>query len=342
MSKLRVCYASSDKYSVYSGISIFSLLSNDKEKICDCIYLLGFEVSQSNINIIKKMVEDFDRKFCYIDADEVMKKITQDIKLDLFDGSYATYARAFIEKMIPDYDGMLLYIDSDTIVDKPLVGIEKIIEKMNDKAFAAAIGVNQYYVGNNEKFLSNGNRVYYACGVMLFNLQKWKRERCTEKIVEYIRTNGSQHRYADQTVINNSIDEKLIMQLHPKYNYWGHAYRGRRIYYELGRGKMLKKKTIDEAVTSPVIIHYKGTILHPWLLENESSLSNKFDYYCNKSPWKGLKKESIYTDEKTGEFSKEKKQLMKATKRYLRYPFWVMGLREKIIFIKRKIKGELT
>jgi lipopolysaccharide biosynthesis glycosyltransferase len=135
---------------------------------------------------------------------------------------------------------------------------------------------------------------------MFFNLNNWKKYKCTERIEEYVLNHASSYRNADQTVINNVIEEKYIVPLHPKFNYWGHIYKGARFWYQMRLGGFWSKKMIKEAKEHPVIIHYKGHVVHPWKKDSISSLYDRYHYYKPMTPWKDDVEYSIYYDQDKG------------------------------------------
>lgn len=338
--QISACYAASNEYSEYAGISILSLLENDTERIIKKIYLLSFGISEENKKIIEGIIKKYNVSFECIDAINVMKGVFEQISLDLFEGSFATYARAFISEIIPMYDEYVLFIDSDTIVNRNIEELFRyVFPGIEKKAIAAVIGVNQYVVGNEEKYLANGNTIYYQCGVLLYNMQQWKANCCTEKIIEFIKKNGTHYLYADQTIINNSLSNDLMMAIPPKFNYWAHGFRGLRIKYEMSRGRFWTKEEIEEAITNPVIIHYKGQILHPWLEGNLSSFSSCFDYYRSETPWANEGKKTIYFDDKANCETDSMRREMNSCRKYLRENTLKVFIKERISMMKRKILG---
>lgn len=325
MNKIGICYASSNEYAPYSGISLLSLLKNNSQYVNN-VYILSFGIKNENKTRLQSVVEAYKCNFIFIDAISILEPIFTLLNLDSFGGSYATYARAFISDLIPNDNGKILYVDSDTIVDGSIEELVQIDMDNPIKLYGAVIGTNQYTKGNDEINLVNGNSIYYACGVMLFNMKEWRSYNCSNLICDYISSHGSTYRYADQTVINNVIQEKYVIALHPKYNYWGHIYRGSRFWYQMTLGDFWHKKIIEEAKISPVIIHYKGYIVHPWRKNNVSSLSNRFQYYKSISPWKNVPEYSIYYDSSQGKITKENKIKYNQQIRSLRYPPYILLL----------------
>lgn len=337
--KFCICYASSNEYAQYTGISLLSLLENNTE-IIDNIYLLSFGIKEENIQNIQRIVDSYKVRLIVIDAISKMSRVFAELEMLLFEGSYATYARAFIASIIDDYDGKLLYIDSDTVVDGSLLPIKELDLESQGKVYAGVIGMNQYVYPYSEIKLNNGNSRYYACGVLLFDMSMWKKMKCTEKIVDYIKNaNDKNFRFADQTVINNCIPESLALPLDIEYNYWGHMFRGKRIQFELTRNGFYTAEQVQHAKEHPVIIHYKGYIVHPWLKGNVSSLSDRYQFYKQKSPWRDEKENTIYFSENDDRETPEQRKKMRKSKLSLRYPVFIERIIENLVEFKHRISG---
>lgn len=334
--KINVCYASSNEYAPYTGVSLFSCLENNAA-IVDKVFLLSFGIQNDNIQKFREIVSSYHRELILIDAVPVLKPIFARIHLDAFRGSYATFSRAFISYLLPEEIDNVLYIDSDTIVDGSVEDIRNLRMFTPDKVFAAVIGTNQYFPNNSELVLENGNKTYYQAGVMFFDLNNWRKYQCSERIEDYVLKHSSSYTNADQTVINNVIEEQLIVPLHPKFNYWGHIFRGARFWYQMSLGGFWSKDIILEAMEHPVIIHYKGNVVHPWRRGSISPLADRYHYYKEMSPWKNEKEYSINYDcilgRETDKLKIENNQVI----RFLRYHPIII----KIMYFLVKIKHML-
>lgn len=336
MNKINICYASSNEYAPYTGISLFSCLENNANLI-DKVFILSFGILEENKEKLKNIVQSHNCEFIFIDAITIVKPIIERLNLDTFHGSCATFSRAFITYLIPDGVDSLLYIDSDTIVDGSIEELCDFEMSNPDKIFAAVIGTNQYIIHNPELILDSGNKTYYQAGVLLYNLKNWRKYKCSEQIEEYVRNHVSSYRYAEQTLINNVIDEKYILPLHPKYNYWGHIYRGARLWYQMRLGGFWSDKMIEEAINSPVIIHYKGHVVHPWKKNSISSLYDRYHYYKKGTPWKDDLELSIYYDYDKGRETIElKEKYNRQIKNLRRHPYAI-----PFYLVKIKIKNLL-
>ena len=336
--KINICYASSNEYAPYTGISLFSCLENNASLI-DKVFILSFGIKDDNKEKLRYVVESHNCEFIVIEAIPILKPIFERINLDTFRGSYATFSRAFISYLIPEGVESLLYIDSDTIVDGSIEELCSIEMTNPDKVFAAVIGTNHYTNNNPELILDSGNKTYYQAGVILFNLTNWRKYNCSEQIEKYVMNHASSYRNADQTVINNVIEEKFIHPLHPKYNYWGHIYRGSRFWYQMRLGGFWSYRTIIEAKRRPVIIHYKGYVIHPWRKGSISTLKHRYQYYRLKSPWRGLEEYSIYYDPEQGAETDQMKQKYKREIRGIKTPIVFFPFIKLYFLFKNKVMG---
>lgn len=332
--KINICYASSNEYAPYTGISLFSCLENNAS-IVDKVFILSYGINEENINRIKKVVDDHHCEMMVIDAIPILKPIFERINLDTFRGSYATFSRAFISYLIPDEIDNLIYIDSDTIVDGSLHDLCSLKMNSPDKVYAAVIGTNHYTKNNPEIIMDNGNKIYFQAGVMFFNLNNWRKYNCSEKIEEYVKNHTSQYRYADQTVINNVIEEKYVNPLHPKYNYWGHIYRGTRFWFQMRMGGFWSDDIIKEAKKNPVIIHYKGHVVHPWKKDSISSLYDRYHFYKLMTPWKDEVEYSIYYDYEKKCETDELRKYYKDEIKYLRFHPYILYILPFIVKTKQ-------
>jgi len=282
-----ICYGSSDSYASHTGISIISLLDHNRDLPIEKIFVLDYGIADENKRKLLDIAGMHTRVLDFIDANGILSAISRQTNIKSCGGSYATYSRAFIDRIIPDYVNEVLYIDSDTIINKPLnelLGLD-----MNNKVMAAVIGTNQYGRSwkNDELITMTNNHAYYQCGVVLFNLVNWKKHEITKKIIETC-LHGTDFRNADQTLINNSIEDQYILPLHPKFNYWGHIYPRRRELSEMAAGHFWSTDMIMEARNNPIIVHYKGPYTRPWVKGSVSRLNHLYLFYKEHSPWADL------------------------------------------------------
>lgn len=294
MKELYVCYASSNEYAGYTGISLLSLLTNNRDINFGEIFILDYGIKEDNKDKLRGIASGFGQQVTFLNAGAVLEGLREELSLQDFSGSLATYSRAFIGYIMPDYVRYLLYIDSDTVV---CGSIQKILDmEMGVAVMAGAIGVNQYPYPNEkpnpELNLVSGNRMYVACGIVYYDLKNWREQDCSRMIADTCKL-GLSFPLADQTLINNAIPECLLAALPPEFNYWGHCYRRHREVRELKRGGWHSDETIAQLIANPVIIHFKGLFFRPWFDGCISRKKEEYAKYKAMSPWKDVPQETL-------------------------------------------------
>lgn len=285
MDKIYVCYSSSDEYAEYTGVSLLSLLDNGNGQYISKIFMLDYGIKDVNRRKIQSIVDNFGLAIEYINALDILNSLQKQLDIKNFRSSLATYSRAFIDCILPSYVDKVLYIDSDTVINGSIS--ELLNERYSEKAISGAVCLELYDGLHTVKEfpLLTGNKIYIGCGIVLYNLEIWRREGCQEKIKETCARLRNP-RFADQTVINNAIPEQWIGILPPKFNYSGHAESKPSEKITLKAGGWYSRSEIDEAMNDPVIIHFKGgALVRPWYEGCASRMGHLYEYYKHKSPW---------------------------------------------------------
>ena len=287
MNKIFICYASSDLFSEPTGISIISLLENNKHIPIEKIFVLDYGILSENRKRFESISETYKIPFEFIRSKEIIEQKRDELGLTDFEGSMATYSRAFIDVIVPEYVDDLVYIDSDTVVVGDITDL--VYMDMNETVMSAIIGINQYPVpgepANPELNLLSGNHCYFACGIVRYSLTNWRKKNCLNLICSTCRK-LKEFKNADQTLINNAIPEAWIIPMHPRFNSWLHELPPCYGEVELTRGGFYSKEVAKEAVNNPAIHHYKGALFRPWFKGSLSRANEAYFKYKAMSPWK--------------------------------------------------------
>lgn len=281
---LYVCYASSDYYARETGISMLSFLDNNSDYEPRELFILDYGILPHNKEKLNCIASDYGKRIEYIAAKPILEKIQSDFGMDNFRGSLATYSRAFIDKIMPEYVERLLYIDSDTVVVGSVTELKNF--NMGDAVMAGCFAegfTHRIQTGNIK--LYSGNQIYITCGVVLFNLDNWRRNDCFHMISSVLQ---KKKRYpcADQTLINNAIPEHLLKRLPRKYNYTFHIYNQKQEPHWMAIGNVNTNSEIKDAIETPIVIHYLGSpINRPWYDGCISRRAEAYYRYKRQSPW---------------------------------------------------------
>ncbi len=131
--------------------------------------------------------------------------------------SKMTYARFVIPEIFPDCVSRVLYLDADILV---LDDLQPLWEAPLEGFIVGAIldGLDSL-IKRGEPGLDGVPRVreYFNAGVLLIDLQRWRKERISEKALEYLNQ-YPQSPYSDQDALNVACDG-LWKKLDSRWNF---------------------------------------------------------------------------------------------------------------------------
>lgn len=285
MSTLNVLYQSDDKYAVFMGVSICSLLENNKSSENIHIYVIDDFISLENKEKLSSMIHAYGRNVTFLSGEKVSER--EDIATAF---SYTgmrknthSYLKMFIDELAPELSGRIVYIDCDTAVTGDLQNLMSM--DMHNKT----IGMVMDSLATKCKRaigIPESDR-YYNSGVILIDLARWKQRECSKRIflhIKNIRTYGT----VDQDVLNVELKNEIftlpieynLQPIHLDYPYemYSSVYRHKDPYYH--------REEIEKAVKSPKIVHYLRYLGEgPWHEGNSHPCTKYFDHYLKMSPW---------------------------------------------------------
>jgi len=140
--------------------------------------------------------------------------------------SKMTYSRFLIPKIFPDNVSKVLYLDADLLV---LDDLNALWETDLEGAIVGAVMdmVDPYLKGKEGLVgvprLKEVPRVsnYFNAGVLLIDLDRWRKERISERSLEYLTQNPTLP-FADQDALNVVCDG-LWKQVEPRWNFQDHC-----------------------------------------------------------------------------------------------------------------------
>ena len=310
MKKMNVCYATSDEFTIHTGISLLSLLDNNKD-IVEKVYMLDYGMEDDSKEKILSIFNKFDVPCEFIRAKEKLIEIGKKTGIKNFRESFATYSRAFLDLLIPESVDEILYVDSDTVIVGSVAPITDV--DMTGKVICGCANSAFYENGMDNKKrakeldnLLSKNKLYIQCGILWYSLSNWRKCNGTEKIFDTTKI-IEEYPFADQTLINNALSDELFQIMPLKYNLTKHNYCDKYNVITYSGGGFYSKEEIMEAIQSPVIIHYCGApMLRPWYDICKSRRKNHYLDYKKMSPWKDVPLQTVdvakSTKEKIGNF----------------------------------------
>lgn len=225
--------------------------------------LLGCGLMQESIDLVRSRAEKFGcGDFRYIDVGPMIQQLKRRGVSSYV--SYAVYSRIYIADVLAADHGRVLYLDCDTLVNGPL-----------DELFAVELGgrpiglapdcvSSDYY----RVIRLSGGRRYYNSGVMLIDLDAWRRCDCTRLLMDEIEHPQGPNPLGDQDVIVRALND-MITPLSPRWNflsqYFLFSYSGIRRIVGRQDGLWASEEAYLQAQALPAIYHFSGNTLgRPW------------------------------------------------------------------------------
>lgn len=279
---MNILYCTDENYAWLAGISIVSLMENNKQYDVD-VYIIADNISEKSKDELLSLHEMYENLTIHIeeqpDWDELLG-----LKLD--SGQYwslSTYSRLFVENIFNGID-KLIYLDCDIMVN-------------NDLMSMWSFDIDDYWIGGIQDCISSlkwaaglkTSDAYINAGVLLMNLRKMKEDNVKSQCIRYIKERNGQIFFNDQTVINDLMHEHIYI-LPAKYNVVTptiiNGYKSMELVNDYT--SYYSENEIDEAVKNPTLIHFVGGsyVGRPWIEGCLHPFTEQFLQYKAISPWK--------------------------------------------------------
>ena len=287
---LNVLYQSDDNYAVFLGVSICSLLGNNRSAADIHIYIIDDSISRENKNKLTMMIHSYKREVTFFPAESILgrKEIVSAFDYTGMRKNKHSYLKMFIDEFVPDLDKRILYIDCDTAITGDLTELMSIdmlgkpigmvMDSLTTTKCKKAVGISK-------------EARYFNSGVILIDLSQYKKRGCSKRILSHIK-DIRMYGTVDQDVLNVELEEE-ILTLPIEYNlqpiHFDYPYRTyARVYCHQD---YYTPEEIEKAVNAPKIVHYLRYLgEEPWNERTLHPCAKYFDYYLQASPWKDYHK----------------------------------------------------
>ncbi len=288
MKRIDILYQFNEKYAPYAGSSITSLFENNKHLDEITVYILGEGLSEDSQEKLRKLAAGYGRSMTFINTDDLIYMMKK-MNMPAYRGSYAANMRLYLSYVLDESVRKLLYLDADTIVDGKLDGLIDL--NMEDHPVAMVL---DSLVRKHKKRLGfSGDDFYYNSGVMLFDMEIWRKLRCSERIVNHVKNVRAWYPSPDQDLINVVLKGE-ILKLGPEYNMQPVllAFKTADYYKTFGARGYYTYGEVSRAKDNPVIYHFFRFVGEfPWHEGNVHPDNDIFDRYLAMSPWKDYTKQ---------------------------------------------------
>ncbi|WP_019551907.1 glycosyltransferase family 8 protein [Propionispira raffinosivorans] len=285
------------------GVCITSIILNNLDKNIE-FHIFTDQLHVVDLEKLKQLTtyKNISIKIYYIDANG-FKAFPITIAW-----SQAIYYRFIMAKFLCDKVDKVLYLDADILCIGSLDGL--IQEDMQGNIILA---IEDQVGGLQERitYLSMQSKQYFNSGVMYIDINRWNKEKITDKAIDLLRKYPERYKSFDQDVLNVLLDGKTNF-IDRKWNY----------IYNLGY--------MEQALPGNVnLIHFTGD--KPWQQWTQHHFMVKcYEAYSLKSPWNSVPLTVPF-------HYKEKRRMAKSCKKngeYLQAFIWFV----KYIYTRIQIK----
>lgn len=271
---INIIYASDNNFARIMNISIFSLLVNSNNEIIK-IWVIESNISEVNKKDILNTVQKFPN------AEIVFKSVSENIlpeKINLDRGSMSAYNRMLIGSILPNNISKVLYLDSDILI---LGNINELYQcDLKENIIGAVSDVfNSTYKKNLGIPI---NMPMFNNGVMLIDLEKWRKRDIENKLFEKIKYFKGNPLQGDLGLLNSVLYDSY-QELEPRYNvmtsFFDFTYEELLTFKK--PGKYYTKQEIENAKLNMLIRHFTTSFPseRPWVRSSVVESKEFWDKY---------------------------------------------------------------
>ena len=243
--RINICLISDENFIQHLAVTMASILAN--ANIDDDLYfylLLSDKISETDK---QKILNLKTIKYCNINFVNIDISVFKDYTLKKRAANY----KFFLGHILKDLD-KVLYLDCDLVV---LTSLKDLFSTNIDNYYIAAVEDYGYYYLNLH-LAYNITNFYINTGVLLINLDSWRKNNLANKFIKIKEENIKNFIFIDQDVINLCCTNK-IKELPLEYNFQHDFFEiNRKFRYHPLNNKI-------KSIKNKKIIHY-STPDKPW------------------------------------------------------------------------------
>ena len=237
------------------------------------MYLLHNGLKRSTVKRLQKIADRYNVGLKFLEIDlEILKDCPVDEKIHY--GNIMMYARLLLPSMLPNLD-KVIYLDCDLVVCKDLKSLWE--TDVNDVAVTMAPDLLYQDKATLSRLGINNN--YLNSGVIVMNLDYWRKHDVMKRLLAYISDKGNELIYNDQDSLNAILHDER-RQLPVKYNVTPHYFLKNPDNYPKEMHEEIREARID-----PAVFHFLGPV-KPWSLGCYLPGKKLFMKYQKASGWR--------------------------------------------------------
>lgn len=251
-----VVFAADEAYKEPLAIALLSLLESAASETRLHIFILDDGLTEAARQSLRELAAPFGHGLDFIAA---APSLTEGLKPHGGISSSA-YLRLYIPDLLPAACPRALYLDCDVLVRKDLTPLWR-----TDLRGLPAAAVWDLLANSSPAFAFiktqldlHGSDPYFNSGVMLLDLELWRRERLGEQVLRYAALHPERLLLADQDALNVVLRQRWL----PVPPIWNQQSGIHQVAPEDVPPE--ERRQWLEARDHPAVIHFTGSLPKPW------------------------------------------------------------------------------
>lgn len=273
--------ASNDGYVRYAAAMLLSAVCNTPHRKIRIHYLHGPDLTSANREKLESVLNPYAPRVT-LHWQEIPDEWVMDLPLfkTMKPGSLrpVMWYRLFLPQLLAQED-RILYLDCDVTVLQDLGPLwDTSLEGM---ALAAVTNpFNPRDIDGQalpQRLGLPGMEAYFNSGVMLLDLNYFRRHGVAERVLEHGRQHSELVRFGDQDSLCAILHAQRL-RLPPKWNLL------RLIIFSAFRHQLFDAADLHSAIREPAIVHYEGGV-KPWINPTHHPYGRSYLKYARQLPW---------------------------------------------------------
>lgn len=274
---IHIVSSADDNYVQHLAVMFVSLLKNLDPSRKVNLYVIQSEMKEHNKQLLNETTASFGISIEFLKMDKhtfdhayMSKHINNHV-------TKTAYYRICIPELITDPDvKKAIYIDCDALVLDD-------ISKLWDIDFYPYPCAAVEDAGKHRRLENMGISVtskYFNSGMMMIHFERWRKNRTTEKILNFTKTFPKEKlMFHDQDALNGILHDKWH-ELHPRWNAQTHIMLKEKLPESLR-----DQKLHSETRANPAIVHFCGPE-KPWHPQSKHPFAKKYYEYLQLTKWR--------------------------------------------------------
>jgi lipopolysaccharide biosynthesis glycosyltransferase len=259
-------------YVPHTAAMLHSLLTSTPGLPVRIHYLHGPDFADDDARLLAEMVEENGGLISFVPVPE---GILEGLPVEGFTGG-ATWYRIFLPDLLPSLS-RVLFLDADLIVRASLRALWDV--ELNGAYVAAVTNVLPRHYERMLVEAGFDTRTYFNAGVLLLDLERMRRDGCTEAMRSYGVTHADTLVVREQDALNAVLGERRLA-LEPRWNCMNSFF----VYP--WAAELFDADALARAKSDPVIRHFEGPLWNkPWHYLCEWDSRHLYVEHRSQTPW---------------------------------------------------------